>query len=401
MLKEGGTRSMTAAQLASRVDSLGSSLDVVETADATTAAMSAMRGQLGDALGILAEVVQAPRFDATELGKLKARKTDEAQDAARSSGQWAISRLMARTLYPASSPYASSGLVPSVIAKVDGAAVRAFHARFYRPKNVEVVLAGDLDAEGARAAVEKAFGGWKGAAGPDAAKVEFPEPAPVGPTRVIVSHRPKSVQSDCVVTELLPERHAAAWPTIKVALQVFGGGQTGRLFLDIREKRSLAYRADGAPVELAHGALPLYAYAGTQAPKTADAVQGLLDDLAGMKTTPPTDDEVATARRYLSDVFAIRLETVGAIADHVARLRELDLPDDYWDTYRAALRTVATADVDDQSAKTFSADHALILVAGDADVIAQPLARFGEVTVVDPERDLAVIRTIPKASGAQ
>src|ERR1700683_4538559 len=82
-------------------------------------------------------------------------------------------------------------------------------------------------------------------------------PTPPESTHVIVANRPKSVQSDVIVTELLPDRHAPNWPADRVALQVLGGGPTGRLFLDVREKRSLAYRADARYLELAHDAAAL------------------------------------------------------------------------------------------------------------------------------------------------
>ena len=96
------------------------------------------------------------------------------------------------------------------------------------------------------------------------------------------------MQSDVIVTELLPRaRHSPAWPDVRVAIQVLGAVGTGRLFVDVREKRSLAYRSDARAVELAHGPLPLLAYAGTQAPKTADAVQGLVEDLARMRDVLP------------------------------------------------------------------------------------------------------------------
>ena len=100
--------------------------------------------------------------------------------------------------------------------------------------------------------------------------------------------------------------------------------------------------------------------------------------------------------RDLSDIFAVRMETIGAIANLVTTQRKLELPDAYWDDYRAALRAVTMQAVADESASVLHADRLLIVVAGDADAIAAPLARFGEVTVVDPEREFAVIRTVPK-----
>ncbi len=44
----------------------------------------------------------------------------------------------------------------------------------------------------------------------------------------------------------------------------------------------------------------------------------------------------------------------------------------------------------------FTPNHALIIVAGDANLVAAPLTRFGDVTVVDPEHDFRLIRTLPK-----
>jgi predicted Zn-dependent peptidase len=398
MLEEGGTRAHTATQVIRRIETLGSSLRVSVGRDATELSMGVVRGQLDQALDILGEVLRTPRFDGAELARVKARMSDEARDDARSSGTWSANRILFQTLYPAVSPYAVSEPVSAEIAKVDDAAVRGFYRRLYVPSNIEIIVAGDVETQPVSTSIDRVFGDWKAVAAPASTAVEFPEPEAPGATRVVVASRPHSVQSDIVVTQLLPELHSPTWPADRVALHVLGGGLTGRLFEYVREKESLAYSASARPVELAHDAQPLFAYAGTQAPKTAEAVQAMLDTLSGMRSSPPREQEVAEAKRYLSGIFAVRMETIGAISDMVAQLRELNLPDDYWDTYRAALRGVTTADVDAAAARMFAPGHLLIVVAGDADVVAAPLARFGDVTVVDPEHDFHVVRTIPKAA---
>ncbi len=398
MLKEGGTRAHTSGEIVKAIEMLGSNLDISVGPDATSLSMGVVRGQLGKALDILGEVLTTPRFDVSELSRVKTQMTDQAQDNARSSGTWSANRALFHALFPGASPYATYGLVPEEIAKVDGAAVRAFYTQLYAPPNVEIIVVGDVEADSVNQAIEKTLGHWKSPVPHPFAPNAFPPPTEPERTRVIVANRPKSVQSDIVVSQLLPERHSPSWPADRVSLQVFGGGLTGRLFQDVREKRSLAYSASARPLELAHDAQPLFAYAGTQASKTVDAVQAVLDTLASMRASPPTDDEVATARRYLSDIFAVRMETIGAIADMVAQLRELELPDDYWDTYRSALRSVTTADADAEAARVFTPEHALIIVAGDADVVADGLTRFGDVTVVDPEHDFSVLRSLPKSS---
>jgi predicted Zn-dependent peptidase len=392
MLKEGGTRALSSTELVRRVETLGSDLTIQSDFDATTLGMAVTKDHLAEALSLLSQVVREPRFDDGELKKLKARATDEAEDAARSSGAWAAHRILFHALYPPGHPYATAGLVPSEIARVDGARIRAFYRRFYVPRAAELVVAGDVELEAVRAAAEAALGKWTGGEPP---KIAFPPPAPPpAKTRVILSNRPKSAQSDVYVVSLAPERRAPSWAALRVADQILGGGVASRLFLDVREQRSLAYRTGAQILELSHGRQPLVVSAGTQTAKTAEAVAGLLDGLAKMTSSPPTPAETRTAARYLGDVFAIRMETIGSIANMVVTQDVLGLPDGYWDAYRAELRAVDAAGARAASEELFggAGGARLVVVSGDADAVGPELTRFGEVTVVDPENEMKEVR---------
>ena len=397
LLKDGGTRTVPSAELLRRIETLGASLGVDVDMDTTVLSMGVVRTHVDEALAILGDVVQHPKFDETELTKLKSRESDEAASHMRSSGTWGARFIVQRELFAATSPYAEADVLPSTVAKVSAATVRDFHKRFYVPKNVTVVVAGDIDAAAASATVERAFGAWKGG---DPPKVAFPTAIAPSGRRVIILHRPKSAQSDVFVASLLPPRNSADWPAIRVTTQVFGGGATGRLFLDVREQRSLAYSSNAQIIELANGEQPLLSYAGTQTPKTGLAVQGILDNVARMPTEPPTPAEAAVASRFLSDVFAVRMETIGAIADMIVTQSRLGLPDGYWDGYRSAVKKVNDADTKTEASKLFHADRALIVVAGDADLIAAPLTHFGDVTVVDPTKEFQTLKTLPKNESA-
>jgi len=392
MLKEGGTRTMTSAQVLSRIETLGATLSVDCDFDRTVLELGVTKAHLGEALDLLAQVVSEPRFDGAELRKLKARRTDEAREAARGSGAWIATRLLFRELYSEKNPYSHYDLVPSEIAKITDRTLRDFHKRFYVPSNSELIVTGDVTEEQARAAAQKSFGAWKGGAAP---AVEFPASIPPARTRIMLASRPHSEQSDIFVASLAPPRSASDWPALRVANQVLGGGVAGRLFSDVREQRSLAYNTRSQILELAHGDEPLFAYAGTATKKTGLAVQGLLENIQKIAQGPIEQSEVATAGRFLSDIFAIRLESIGAIADLVAVQDTFGLPDGYWDRYRAAVKEVSIADAQAAAKKLFGGSGQLIIVAGDPDVIGGPLSHFGEVVVVDPEKEFATVRTIP------
>ena len=399
LLKDGGTRTMTSSELLRKVETMGANLGVSTGSDGTVFSLAVTRDHLEEATAILGEVLSAPRFDHSEFIKLKTRETDEVSSAARTSGDFMASRILTEKLFPAPSPYAVSSLLPREIAALDEGTLRATYRRWFVPRNSEVVIAGDVDPRAARAAVDKAFGSWKGGAPP------APRPSAEAPplasgavaslgdhVHIIVADRPKSTQSDVFVAFAAPPRSSAAWPDLKVATQVLGGGVSGRLFSDVREKRSLAYSASSRLSERARGPEASILYAGTQTAKTAEAVQGLLDNVQKIAKGDIDEHETETARRYLSDVFAVRLETVGAVADTVVGQDQMGLPDGYWDSYREALRHVDSAHANEAARTLFAAPpgrglDTYIVVAGDADKIATPLATFGSVTVVDPEHD--------------
>ncbi len=395
MLKDGGTRAMSSADLLRRVETLGADLSVSTDFDATVVSMAVTKDQLPEALSILSQVVREPRFDGDELRKLKARTIDELEDDARSSGSYTATRLVFRELFPEKSAYATYSLVPSEVAKVDGAAIREFHRRFYVPKSTTLVLAGDVDEATAKSLADKSFGTWSGGEPP---RVDFAAPRVPPSPRVLVAHRPKSVQSDVYVAMIAPPRKAADWPAIRVANQILGGGVASRLFTDVREQRSLAYRTSAQVFELAHGDQPLVVYAGTETGKTAQAVTGLLENVSRMTSSPPSSAETESARRYISDVFAIRMETIGSIADMVVMQESFGLPEGYWDAYRKQVRATQPAEAEAAAKKLYTTQQAIIVVAGDADVIAPELARFGEVTVVDPEKEFKTMRTVPQVT---
>jgi zinc protease len=408
LLKDGGTRSMSSSQLLRKVETMGANLGVGTGSDGTVFSLAVTRDHLEEATAILGEILTAPRFDRSEFTKLKTREIDEASDAARSSGSFMAMRVLTEKLFPAPSPYAVDGLLPREIAAIDEATVRATYQRWFVPRNTEVVIAGDVDPKAARAIVDKAFGGWKGGDAPAVPKTEL-APRNNGAARpeggslhVIVADRPKSSQSDIFLAFGAPERGTPAWPDLKVATQVLGGGVSGRLFLDVREQRSLAYSAGGRLAERAHGHEASILYAGTQTPKTAEAVDGILQNVQKIATGDIDERETDTARRYLSDVFAVRLETIGAVADTVVGQDQLGLPDGYWDSYREALHHVDTAHANAAARTLFAGAgagrEAFLVIAGDAAVIVPTLIRFGEVTVVDPEHDFRVTRTVPRSA---
>ena len=99
----------------------------------------------------------------------------------------------------------------------------------------------------------------------------------------------------------------------------------------------------------------------------------------------PPAAEVLDAERYLSDSFPLQIDTFGRVAWMIGYLRLFNLPDDYWDSYRSQIRAVTPAQALAAAQAHIHPDQGIVVVVGDANVVAEPLARWGTVTMVSTD----------------
>ena len=395
MLKAGGSGPWTSRQLLERVERLGTNLEVRTGFDTTRLELRVTSEHFDEGVELVGAVARKPRFAPFELTKLLRREIERVTSSARSSGRWASRMVMFRELYERTTaihPYSSYDALPSQLKTINLGHVRKWHGRHFTPKNAILVVVGDVQEASVVSAAERAFGDWKGEQPPSP---DFARPTAPKKRTVHVVDRPGAVQSEVTVALLGPERRSDAWPALKTADQILGGGMASRLFVDVREKRSLAYSARSGAWNLARGPVPLTLRAETRTAKTAQVTETLLSHLAKMTARPPSEREVESAASYLASVFTIRMETVGALADMTARLAVLGLRDDYYDEYRRRLRSLDRAAVNRVAERHYLRDRAVVVVAGDASKIKKKLSRFGRVVVVDSTRSFRVKETLP------
>jgi predicted Zn-dependent peptidase len=396
LLKEGGAGPYSAEQLAERAESLGASIDVSTGRDATSIGLGVTSADIERALGLLADVALSPRFAPSEFAKLKQREVERVKNSARGNADWAASMVLYRQLFATASgvhPYAHYDATASELAELTLADCRNWYGRYFTPANALLVVAGDVDPFLIEEAANHAFAAWRGAR---PAPLAYPAPArPLEPVVWLVD-RPHAGQSQLDVATLGPERSSPSWPALAAADQILGGGVASRLFVDVREKRSLAYHTGSSAEEPAHGPVPLVLSAGTQTAKTAAALDALLDNLRRLSDAPPAPWEVQMATTSLSDELLFRTERLGALAEATSKLAILGLPDDYFSGFRRDLERLEPASVFAVARRYYGTTDPVMVVAGDAAVIAEPLRRFGNVEVVDPDRDFVTLRELPR-----
>jgi zinc protease len=110
---------------------------------------------------------------------------------------------------------------------------------------------------------------------------------------------------------------------------------------------------------------------------TADAVRETLAEIDRIREAPIAADELSLAVSFLDGVFPIRYETTAAVASALANQVIFGLPEDYFDTYRSAVRAVTVDAVLRVAREQLAPERLQIVVAGDADPLLQSLGTLG------------------------
>jgi len=145
-----------------------------------------------------------------------------------------------------------------------------------------------------------------------------------------------------------PRRHAL--DILATAL----GGQSGRLFLELRDRRSLAYSVSAMHLDGFHpGAFA--AYIATRPDRAEEAEQALRDELSS-SAERLSEDEVRRAKQYLMGSHEISLQRATARASAMALMEAYGRGYDEPFSYADAVEAVSVDHVRDVARALFSTD---------------------------------------------
>jgi len=380
-LLERGAGARDALALAEAVDALGASLGAGADWDSTSVSVSGLSRDLDSLLGILADVVLRPRFDAGEAKRVRSEllaALEAARDDPSTLARWNLASL----LYPGHVYGAPLEGTPESVAGLDAAAARAFHARVFTASNAIFSASGDVDPAELERRVQALFGAWPAGDPPP----EDPAPPSPAPTerRVRVVDVPDRGQAWIVLghdglARTDPERTAAL-----LMNGVLGGGAfLSRLMTRVRAEEGLTYSVS-SNFALRRRPGPFVVSTFTRVPEARRVVDLLLVELERMQSDPPGPEEFRRVQTLEAGRFALALETSAAVADSLVELSVAGLPEDSLDTYRSRIRALEPEDMAEAAGRWLHPERAAIVVVGPAETLAPQLEGLGPVEIVKP-----------------
>jgi len=254
-----------------------------------------------------------------------------------------------------------------------------WHRERFVPQNAILGIAGDVRAKDLLAKLEKRLAGWK--------KTELQPSWPANPVaanarKVLLVHRPNSVQTTVALGNIAIDRRSADYPAMIVMNDVIGGGASARLFLNLREEKGYTYGVYSDFSALRYPG-PWRAGGNMRTEVTDGALVEFFTEIRRIRDESVPSKELEESKRSIVASFALSLEQPSRVLNFAITRKLYGLPADYWDTYSSKIAAVTADDVQRVARKYLNPDTLQIVAVGDATKIKTILEKYGAVDVYD------------------
>ncbi len=375
--RTGGTTSKTGDELDDFLEAHAARVEASDSADSTFLSWSALKENFDQVFPVVLDLLQHPEFrqDKIDLARqqfasLISRRNDDIEEIA--------SRESSKLAYGPANPYARTAEY-STIAAVTRQDLLAWHQRTIAPNNMILGITGDFNSADMEQRLRQAFGGMPRGPQVAPASVDFHEPAP----GIYFVEKNDVNQSDIQMVDLGIERNNPDFYAVEVMNQVFGGGFSSRLFVNIRTKLGLAYSVGGGVgAGYDHPGITRMAM-GTKSGTTAAGIEALRKQMNDLITGHVSQDELKIAKDAILNSFIFEFDSKEKVLAERMRYEFYGYPPDFLERFRAGIEKVTPADVDRVARKYVHPGKMAVLVVGNSKDFDRELATFGKVNNID------------------
>jgi predicted Zn-dependent peptidase len=353
-----GTETRSARDIALSLEQLGGSLDAYTAREHTSFQARVLDEHLHEAADVIADLVFRPAIRSEDL-KLERKVVLEEISMVDDTPDDLVFELHNEDLW-GQHPYGYSILgTRETVSRLGVRDLKALHETAYRPNNIVVAAAGNLEHEALVDELQRT--GWGDPQSRELSALRTVPPAGAPPSVRHVER--EGAQTHTVLGSVtVPYSDPRRYPIVLVGVML-GGGMSSRLFQRVREELGLAYAIYGFQsfhIDTgSHGV-----YVGT-APATAKlAIEAINEELARVAREGLPADELASAKSQLKGQLTLSLESPSS---KMYRAAGTEL---YGEQYRtldetlALIDAITLEDVAAVSAEFFAPERQTILSLG-------------------------------------
>lgn len=303
-----GTMQRSAMEIAEQVESIGAGLNAEAHNDHIEISWKSVSADFPALLRLVAEVLRTPKFPKVQVELERKVLLQGIRSQAERPLSLAFQQLRA-TIYQ-DHPYGRFLMgTEETVNRIDREDLISQHAAYYQPERTVVSIAGSIDLVAAEKLVAEAFGDWETTPIPTGEMPRFSSTEQ--PQRKYLA---KSGQQSIVM--LGHPAVAATDPdyfVLRTINSYLSSGLSSRLFVELREKRGLAYEVSSIFSMKAEQAI-FVVYMGTANEKVPMAIDGLQSELQRLFVNRWSAEELSTTQSKLLGKYALSKQTNAQLA---------------------------------------------------------------------------------------
>lgn len=319
-----GTESRSALQIAQEIESIAGEVEGFSGRNSFGVTVESLSKNFVPAMNIFTDVLLNPSFDSEEIERARREILADINRQGDNLLRTTVN-LFLDTLYT-EHPYKLDPLgTVETVSEVDSESLRDFYNKYARPENMVITVVGNVNEDEVFETIKKDFGGMiKGSTPAPVIKAD----APPSEIREKIETKKDKAQTHILLGFQGPKLDDEDHYSIEV-LNTIMSGMGGRLFLELRDKKSLAYSVTSFYTPgLEPGFLGVYI--GTAPQKEDEAIQGMKEQLELLLKDGVSDEEITRAQNYLIGSFEIGLQQNSSQA---AKITFDELYDIGWEEY--------------------------------------------------------------------
>ncbi len=347
-----GSENFTSSQFAQFLDENGIKLSVDSSSDIFSIVIQTTKDNLDKAFIALDEVINRPVFSNNEIDKIKSRQIQSLKAISDNPSSYVFDEFK-KLAFKDSIYGQNSTFILNNINNVTRDDIVEFYSRIINPENMSIAVVGDIDEN---CIIQKLN--------------EIIQPNPKGSkfsyenVNMNIFHPQSNLETTLYKNEVEANWIALGFKTtgifnrkdiatLNVINAILGEGMSSRLFVKLREEKSLAYTVGSSlSTNVLDGAF--IAYIGTNAKSINEAKQGILAEIETIKNEVVTTKELNDAKDKIMGRMLLSLETNMDEANLLGWYDVLGYNLNAFEEYKALINSVSQNDILTVANKYFS-----------------------------------------------
>ena len=326
-----GTAKLSALEIAEKIESIGAGLGADASTDYFALSLKTVSADFPEMLELLGEIMRSPVFPESEV-ELERKLTLQGIKSQKEQPFNVAFNQLRQQMYPYH-PYGISVLgTEASVNSLQREDLQHYHQTYFRPDNLVISMSGRITKEQGIKLISQVFGDWQ-------------NPEQPCPTNNLVSPTVNPSQAEIIqdtqqsivmLGYLGTKVNSPDYAVLKLISTYLGNGLSSRLFVELREKRGLAYDVSAFfPTRL--DTAPFITYMGTAPTNTEIAIEGLSTEVERLTKTNLSEEELQGAKNKILGQYALGKQTNGEIAQTYGWYETLGLGIDFDRSFQEAV----------------------------------------------------------------